>query len=129
MLIRTKGRPGDPSDGWANREPARLIYLTGDAIFTHGEYGVNITCTTMNPLSFTVYHTPQLDDNNQTRPSAERLAESLNVFDYIQWCIEGEKTIATSRPFTLDLSGDIPAKPFTFNPASGGSESDDDDDF
>ena len=47
---------------------------------------------------------------------AKRLAQCKKAFDYIQYCLERERTIATAAPVICDLNGDltIPA-PETFS--------------
>ena len=106
-----------------NLDEITKITIDGGSFSISGRYGY---------LSATLYRTAREDENGVARPATEMKAEAQNVFDYIQWCIEGEKTISVARPFLCDLSGTIPSKPFTFNPSSSSSnddESDDDDDY
>lgn len=121
MWLKTNG----VSPALINLDDAAYIELGSDSD------GNDVRVFSWSRQRKSVYKPALQDDNGNTTTRTQRRTESLHVFDYIQWCIEGEKTIAVARPFLCDLSGTIPSKPFTFNPASSSSDDDesDDDDY
>lgn len=107
MLIRT------------NHATPRLFSVVGNAQFTISRHELNVDLGDGNGGQ--VYQADTHQGSSQ-RSDADIKTEMLLVFDYIQWCIEGEETVAASRPFLCDLSGTIPSKPFTFGSASSGDD-------
>lgn len=115
MLIKTNLQDANPRRNYY----AAMVVVDGTAVFRRAS-------NTIYMNSSVIYRAETQLANGSSRPTSEINAESALALDYIAWCLEGQATIAASRPFMCDLSNGVPPKPFTFAPA-GDSEDDDDD--
>ena len=67
-----------------------------------------------NSGSVALYRTELNDSSGNAKTNAVMLAEAQNAFDYVEWCLEREFTVAQSSPFICNLADGIPTKPFTY---------------